>query len=294
MNDNIASFKLDYLTRLFHSIRNKRFESYVIHRIWHQLNDDGIQFLVQQYHALPDGKYALIDLYLPQINLAVEIDEVYHRNQIHEDQVRQDAIVNITGCNFIRISMTDRNAQIKSIETLHKDIEALVNFIKNSIANLGCEYERWDGDNKLRPDYYKQKRYFKVSDNDYLKNIDDVATIFSAHAKHRGYQRAAGFDIPNKQGWVVWCPSSQNKYWSNALSKDGRRIIECPRDSSKAPEHIKTYLTKGEHRVTFFRHKDYLGFNFYKFVGVFEIDEDETKTQNKCVWKLISNEYKLL
>lgn len=65
-------FKLDYMARLFRSIRNKRFESYAIQRIWHQLDDDREQFVTQQYFKRKDGGYALADLYLPQINMVVD------------------------------------------------------------------------------------------------------------------------------------------------------------------------------------------------------------------------------
>ena len=70
---DIKDYKLDYITRLFKSIRNKRFESYVIQRIWNQLNNINVKFVTQQYFSREDGKYALADLYLPQINLIVEL-----------------------------------------------------------------------------------------------------------------------------------------------------------------------------------------------------------------------------
>ena len=58
-------YKLDYMTRLFRKIRNKRFEAYVIQRIWDLLNDDSIRFVTQQYFKRNEnGKYALADLYL--------------------------------------------------------------------------------------------------------------------------------------------------------------------------------------------------------------------------------------
>ena len=72
-------YKLDYMTRLFRKIRNKRFEAYIIQRIWDLLNDDSIRFVTQQYFKRNEnGNYALADLYLPQINMIVEIDEGQH------------------------------------------------------------------------------------------------------------------------------------------------------------------------------------------------------------------------
>lgn len=42
-------YKLEYMERLFAKISKKNTESYVISRIWHQLNDDRVKFVVQQY-----------------------------------------------------------------------------------------------------------------------------------------------------------------------------------------------------------------------------------------------------
>ena len=57
---------------------------------------------------------------------------------------------------------------------------------------------------------------------------------------------------------------------------------------------MRNHVAKtAETRITFFREKDDLGFNFYKFVGVFEIDKPKSRELNKCVWVKISDEYKI-
>lgn len=66
--DENIDFKLDYMATMFRKISHKRFETYVIQRIWHRLNDNEIQFVTQQYVDRPkDDEYALADLYLPQV-----------------------------------------------------------------------------------------------------------------------------------------------------------------------------------------------------------------------------------
>ena len=61
-------YQLDYMEHLFFSIKHKKTESYVIHRIWDKLDDASILFKGQQEVLLPNGKHALADLYLPQLN----------------------------------------------------------------------------------------------------------------------------------------------------------------------------------------------------------------------------------
>ena len=63
-------------------------------------------------------------------------------------------------------------------------------------------------------------------------------------------------------------------------------------DPKKRATHVRNHVAKtAETRITFFREKDDLGFNFYKFVGVFVIDKTESLKHNKCVWLKISDEY---
>lgn len=74
-------------------IKHKKYELYVLSRIVHGLNDPGIKFKFQQYAKRNgNGKYALIDLFLPQFNIAIEVDEAYHLAQLTEDEVRQNDI----------------------------------------------------------------------------------------------------------------------------------------------------------------------------------------------------------
>ena len=71
-------------------------------------------------------------------------------------------------------------------------------------------------------------------------------------------------------------------------------IIEYQKtDPIKRIQHVHDMVNKNETRITFFREKDALGFNFYKFVGVFQLDKQESLKQDKCVWKRIADRYNL-
>lgn len=294
-------YKLDYITRLFRKIRNKRFESYVIQRIWDLLNDDTIRFVTQQYFRRNDvGEYALTDLYLPQINMIVEIDEDQHLDSQYQDEQRSEDIRRIEaveGVHIERISLCDKNtSKAFTMAEVHQQIDDVVKIIKEAVAELGDKFQPWD--NELwTPEYYKRKGCFRITDDDYVKSIDDAAAVFNTKAKHRGFLRAAGFDVPNKENVIVWCPAKDNKQWSNKLiEEDGQIFIyESNNDLDKKDKHVHNHIEKEgkETRITFFREKDDLGFNFYKFVGVFEIDKPKSLEQNKCVWVKISDEYQI-
>ena len=295
-------YKLDYITRLFRKIRNKRFEAYVIQRIWDLLNDDSIRFVTHQYFKRNEtGDYALTDLYLPQINMIVEIDEGQHIPREHEDILRSKDITQIRAVEGVcieRIALCDKNTlKAFTMAEVHQQIDAVVKKIKDAVAEMGDKFQPWD-DELWTPEYYKRKGYFRVSDDDYIKSIDDAAAVFNTKAKHRGYLRAAGFDVPNKEKVIVWCPAKDNKQWSNKLiEEDGQIFIyESNKVSSKKKaQHVKNHTAKEgrETRITFFREKDDLGFNFYKFVGVFEIDAFKSRERKECVWVRKSDEYRI-
>ena len=291
-------YKLDYITRLFRKISNKRFEAYVIQRIWDLLNDNRIRFVTQQYFRRDEaGKYALTDLYLPQINMIIEIDEGQHIANEYQDALRSEDIMQIKvveGVHIERIALCDKNTlKAFTMDEVHQQIDAVVKKIKDAVAQMGNEFQPWEND-LWTPEYYKRKGCFRVADDDYIKSIDDAAAVFDTKAKHRGFLRAASFPVPNKESVIVWCPAKNNKQWSNDLVVEGGQtfIYEYNNDSKKRAKHVQNHVGKAsEIRITFFREKDELGFNFYKFVGVFVIDKTESLKHNKCVWVKISDEY---
>lgn len=298
-------YKLDYIARLFKKIAHKRFESYAIQRIWNKLSDDQVHFVTQQYFQRKDGKFALADLYFPQLNIIVEIDEAQHNIEDNKilDSIRSKEITAISGATIHRISICKDPKDIKygdenkyTLSGINKKIDDVVLKIKDAIneKKQNNDFIEWTGD-FLSPEYHKNKGYFSSSDFDYVKNIDDAASIFNTKVKHKGFQRAGGFNIPGEENTIVWCPAAKNEFWSNTLFSDRTYIRE---EKIKATdEERKTIIEKAiqnkEKRVTFFKEKDYLGFNFYRFVGVFEIDEVSTRRENCSVWKRTSDRYNI-
>lgn len=275
-------YKLEYMTCLFAKISKKKTETYVINRIWHQLDDDRVKFVVQQYIRRTQDKYALADLYLPQLRIFIEINEPFHKNNIEVDRVRNEEISGVKDSELIVIDCD------KPIEEIHSQISNVVQQIKQAIAEKGVEFIPWN------KEYYRNKGNLKVNEHEYVRTIDEAFAIFGAKAKHRGFLRVAGASVPNKPNEFVWCPSSGHRIWCNELSEDGLEIREYNKtDEQTRKNHVERYLSDNQRRVTFFREKDELGFCFYRFVGVFELNKDKSEQENKCVWERISEEYQL-
>ena len=233
-----------------------------------------------------------------QINLIVEIDELQHETNANKilDDKRSDDIIAIECVEIERVKIYKENREQYTLEEVNQRISEIVEKIKQKIEDKknNSDFKAWNGD-FLSVSYHQEKGCFRVSDNDYIKNIDAAAEVFKTKAQHRGYLRAAGFNDPNKNNYLVWLPAKINSRWENELlEEDGKIIIIEKPKTSNSDEHINNVSKKNEKRVTFFKEKDNLGFNYYKFVGVFEYDDELTKKKGVCVWKKIADEYSLV
>lgn len=281
-------FKLEYMERLFAKISKKKTESYVISRIWHQLNDDRVKFVVQQYIRRTQDRYALSDLYLPQLNIFIEINEPFHKNNVEVDNIRNEEILKVTNSKPIVI---DCDCDIQEI---HRQVTAVVSLIRQRITDVGDKFKPWDDASTLTVEYHRNKGYLKVEGNECLRTTEDVAAVFGTKPKHRGFLRASGAAVPNKKNEIIWWPNTEHRLWCNQLSEDGMYIYEYPKADNKRAEHLRHWLSAPEEtRITFLRYKDDLGFCFYRFVGVFRLDKEKSKQEDKCVWERISDTYQL-
>ena len=144
-------YKLEYMERLFAKIGKKKTESYVISRIWHQLDDDRVKFVVQQYIRRTQDKYALADLYLPQLNIFIEINEPFHKNNVEVDKIRNEEILNVTNSKPIVIDCDN------DIQEIHRQVADVVKLIKQRISELGDNFKPWDDASTLTVEYHRNK-----------------------------------------------------------------------------------------------------------------------------------------
>ena len=87
-----------------------------------------------------NNKYALTDMYFPQFNLHVEIDEPHHKKFIEVDKIREKKdIVNMTNSKVMRVDFT------KSLDEIHNQIYEIVHYInvtkrllKDKFIPSGC------------------------------------------------------------------------------------------------------------------------------------------------------------
>lgn len=281
--------KTQYLASALTKISHKGLELYCITRIWHLLNDLDIEPVFQQHVALPNGQRALIDLYFPQIKLAVEINEPYHKKQEDKDKTRNRNIVTITKSQIIKIDCS------KGLQDIHLKINALVNKIRKKILKKkkAKDFQPWT--NKT-VDFFRTKGSFSRLDNDFLHNTFDFHKILGIKNKKRGFLPEGYGKNTTKDGLYPWFPKTritkQGNEWINEISDDEKFIYESNENKNKNSKHTDEIIAENHTRIVFLETKDFLGRKAYYFKGVYKLNIPETKKKRKCVWEKISDEYK--
>ncbi|WP_294359549.1 AbaSI family restriction endonuclease [uncultured Clostridium sp.] len=173
--------KRDYLIKTLSRTKRKDYENYIVNAIYHKLGRLDIKPVTQQYVKRSDGKYALIDLYFPQINYGIECDEAYHIDNEERDLKREltmeqmlDSVEETQGFILRRV---------KAYESIDS-IEQQINFIVSEINDLLNEREitKWDID--MDPaEYAISKGEICIGDRLQFEKIIDICKCFNKKYK---------------------------------------------------------------------------------------------------------------
>ena len=154
--------KRDYLVRTFSRTTGKRHENYILTAIWHKLDRSDIQPVTQQYIKRLGGRYALVDLYFPQLRVGIECDEPGHINQWEEDHLRDLEIEQVLSADE---ETTDlqlyRIKAYESIESIERQINEAVAGIEARIGKGG--FQLWKVDEPASNIAIKNRR-IRVAD----------------------------------------------------------------------------------------------------------------------------------
>lgn len=288
-------YKLTYISRLFQKTSSKIYEHYIITRIWHLLNNDDIEIIAQQYVRL-ENKYALTDIYFPQFDIHVEVNEPAHYitpEKIEFDVNRNESIINASNH---QIKIFDCR---KPIEEIHKDIDDFIIYIKSLISNQieNNTFKSWNPNQERNPLYWKEQKTISSSDNIALNNVEDICTLFEADFSKtkRGFLRKGAIVHPQNHNFIIWWPSSKKRQkWQNFYDAEKDFIIEENIDNEHNSNHLNYLLNANETRLLFYHYKDFLGLTSYRFKGAFKLDKEESANKRIIIWKKISDKFNLL
>ncbi|MFM2477347.1 AbaSI family restriction endonuclease [Celerinatantimonas sp. MCCC 1A17872] len=276
--------KTEYILESISKIHNKKWEFFIITRIIHAISDD-IEFITQQLVRKADGTRALTDLYFPQFNLHLEIDELHHQRQIREDEQRERDIIQVTDHSIEHIKVSDRDepSTNKELNDIRNEVDRFIEKImklKDSLQSQN-KFAPWNFENKYLAKSHIERGYISLKDDVVFKTQIEAMKCFGF--KGKGYQKGA-WEIPDGTHDCVWFPRLYEHFiWNNNLSQDGMRIYEeASHDKSKI-EQAKTSISSqkeeeielGERKhIVFAKAKDVFGFNLLRYVGTFRMNLD--------------------
>lgn len=298
-----------YISLHLSKIQHKQSELYAISRLFHKLDDPTIKFVFQQciYYSPSKRRKALADLYLPQFNMIIEVDEPHHLSTKEADEKRAEGIREVNPGVIIehipfaievdgeRVDLDD-----STINTRIDDIVSIIRQMKNQQVVAGT-FIPWSCGEDKTADYYIKKGYLSVEEGDALKNVNEVLHIDAGYKDH--IEHWSGFKpITSAKDSYFWCPGLSNKDWSNILSSDGKELSEerltdiINKKTNKVKmtaaqrnikEVEKDLLTPNRKRITFVREKTVLGEIQLRFAGIFVIDREKSLAAKHPIWRRI-------
>ena len=293
------SERLDHIAYMF-NVRTKRkaYENFIVNAIYTKVGNPELMPVTQQYVRNPNDsrRYYLLDLYFPQINFGVEIDEGHHCNGENQlkDEEREEAIKSAIECEEERIAIFAKSADgvwhKRSYEDICKDIDVIVALIKSRIAAISGGIKWKTNEEKIEA--IREKGVFDIKDDVNYRSITDIYNICggsrrsgeSVKALQRAYLRL-------NDKYHLWVPTlavevSPGKYISkhdyhNLLNEDKtiieERSLERPFSEVKhcstpqACNGCKKCENPQTYRVVFLRALDIFGKPSIKFIGVFRL-----------------------
>lgn len=293
------SEQLDHVAYMFNvRTKGKKYENFIVNAIYAKVDNPDLMPVTQQYVRNPKDsrKYYLLDLYFPQINFGVEIDEGQHMSDECQvlDKARTEAIKSAIGYEEARISIVDKKTgQKRSYSEFSKDIDLIVLRIKQKIDDLGGVKWVTNDEKKRRLGIIKNgPGIFDIKQDVTYRSITEIYNICGGC---RGTGKDAkslqkGFYKLNNQ-YYLWVPTltvednaTDTKY-NNYLSEDGTVITEI----NNNPKGWDNY-PDNRNRVVFMRMKDMYGRSCIRFIGVFQYKKGDSK---QCTHERIAKRVKI-
>jgi len=269
--------KLNYISRQLSRATNKKYENYVVSRIWNLLNDTSIKFVTQQYVVRPEGR-ALTDMYFPQLKIHIEVDEPFHQKQQFSDNLREVDIINATGHTIYRVDIS------KGLDLVNSEIEIIVSKLKEKKKTC-LDFKEWNLDDEYNPLTYVNKGFINVTDDCAFKRMVDAVLCFGRQYNKNGIWKG-GVKHPKEEKTSIWFPKLyKNGLWDNSISIDENTIFEKNEDINLNDKHLHNVLNSLDYkRIVFARVKSPLGDIMYRFKGEFTLNKDLSLQNNVLTW----------
>lgn len=269
--------RLEYITAELRRARNKRYESYVINRIWGLVCDLPLRPRTQMYARVEDGTRRFVDLCFPEVGIAVEVDEAQHAGSTEADREREAQITAsdiLDGLydgdlEFLRVQVYDRSfADIEArIESVAKRVREKARSLPPEGVWLFLDPEAWcvqhdriDARDPVRFDTMAQACNCVVG-TDYTR-------------LQRAYFTPKVFRGTGRENTKMWFPhlavgdqAATKTGWVNYIDSETGTITEV---QPSGMERNYTPLEDEPERIVFVQSRDQLtGRGSYRFAGIY-------------------------
>ena len=267
--------KLEYVARSLSKGVNKPLETYVINAIYQKVNNPELEIEVQKNIITLNNEQKRIDLYLPQLHIAIEVDEPYHNteNQKQSDKNRekniQETVLRESPQN--RIIFKRIKAHSVTLEELNLQIDNLVEEIKTAISKKK-NFKWYSEEEKI--EIIKQNGQITTNDT-FSTNYQIINLVYNKSLK--SWQRAGynkiwfpvlsyldkNYNLTATDSWVNYFDSSRDIIFEKSTNKtkQEKKIIEAEKDKQNKIE-----------RFVFVKEKDTFGKPIKRFAGIFVAD----------------------
>lgn len=266
--------EVDFSSKMLNSIRGKKYESYAISRIVHLLDDPEIELVTQKPIRLADNSLALLDLFLPQFDIGVEVDELHHLAEGTRayDQAREQAVIVSSDIHPLVHLSVESTDPLSTLKEKTDELIARIREWKAEAVDAGTFIPFSYGD-RYSPEYWRERGVITIDDDIQMPRMRQVLALFGKNVEH--WQMGT---YALRKNFQVWMPglhqdnTPNRPDWKNVLGPDGLTITQ-------------TQLIDGEfghnqdmRSIVFARFKDPVFLDtYYRFLGVFRVDSiDET------------------
>lgn len=262
--------EVDYYAGMLRAVSGKKYELYAVSRVLHRLDDPEIELVTQKPVRKPDGDLALLDLYLPQFRVGVEVDEGHHfaEGSPEADRLREQAVLDSSAISrFVRLMVPTTDP----LSTLKEKTDVLVEDIRawKADAIAAGTFAPYSYGDRYRPAYWRERGKISTLDDIQMPRMRQVLALFGKDVAH--WQKATYSLGKNFQ---VWMPTLHQKNvtprddWKNVLSEDGETLTQEQLRGAIGPHNDRM------RNVVFAKFKDPVFLDtYYRFLGVFAVDQ---------------------
>ena len=307
--------KFEHMSRMFNNRTvNKKYENFVVNTIYTKIGNYELIPVTQQCVRNINGKkknadgsekhkYYFLDLYFPQLNYGIEVDEGQHENFEHKmsDTERAENIKAAIDCEEGRITIFENDGNtFRSFEDITSQIDREVEKIQKMIDDKENDGKKikWLTNEEKRAEVFERGNFDVNEDKDVVyAGINQIYNLLGYPNKTRKaflkLNDAYSLCVPTLT-IVEDGKTNKDPKWQNSLNEDRTEIIE--RDSKNDKElragvgeecyaHLsdKKQYDYTSKRVVFMKMKDIFGQKVVKFIGVFQFTKAELQDDGSCI-----------